>query len=337
MAIKGQDPAGFAVRAATIASAVGSGVLIIGGIENGNGTGAEEWAHFDTVISACFAARKIYVTPAAPTKSTFADGGARKAAFDTLAAADSRATLLTDTWNGIELATSAITGGAHSYDTPGVHQNPLGGRLQAANMWTQMAPDWAGDSAYEQFDTADNFMAAERYLTGDIGGLASGYSLVNPSGATMAPSKSALRDWTSQVIEISGSATSSGICSIRNNGFAHLYAAGDVLQGVMALKVSNLAGDGPPIGLRSIGGPSFYYNKVRWGSQYYTSTGQGPFAPAAEFDYIIRSRNPGTSDVIANGNSLNFDMPFTLIPGAIDCRIEIARPMGFNLTQLGLV
>lgn len=336
MAIKGQSPADFAARAATIAGAVGDGVLILGGIENGSGSAQEEWAHFETIISACSSARKIYVTPVAPTKSTFTDGGQRKAAFDMLAASDDRVTFLSNCWNGIELATSATTGGAHSYDIPGVHQNPLGARLQAQNMWQQMASDWQIGSAYEQFQLSDNFMAAESYLTGDVGGVADGYSIVNPSGAVITPSKAVLRDWTSQVLEISGTATSTGICSYRNNGFANSYAAGDILQGVMALKVSNLDEDGPPIGLRSIGGPSFYYNKVRWGSQYYASGGQGPLSPAMEIDYIVRSRNPSTSDVVGSGSSLNFDMPFTLIPGPVDCRIEMAKPMGFNLTQLGL-
>ena len=119
MAIKGQPPSGYAARASQIASTVGNGVLILGGIENGSGTAAEEWAHFNTIISECSAARKIYVTPVAPTKSTYADGGARKATFDGLAAADSRITLLSNTWNGMELATNATAGGAHSYDTPG--------------------------------------------------------------------------------------------------------------------------------------------------------------------------------------------------------------------------
>jgi len=336
MAIKGQPPSGFAARASEIANTVGDGVLILGGIENGSGTAPEEWAHFDSIISACSAARKIYVTPVAPTKSIYADGGARKVAFDALAAADNRISFLTDTWNGIELATGATAGGVHSYDTPGVHQTPLGARLQAVNMWTQMTPDWESGTAYDQFELSDNFMAAESYLTGDVGGLADGYSLVNPSGATMMPSKGVLRNWISQIVEISGTANSSSICSIRNNGFPHSFSAGDVIQGVMALKVSNLADNGPPIGLRSIGGPSFYYNKVRWGSQYYTSSGQGVLAPAMEIDYIIRSRNPSTADLIGAGASLNFDMPFSLLSGTIDCRIEIARPMGFNLTQLGL-
>ncbi|QJB69691.1 hypothetical protein [Parasphingorhabdus halotolerans] len=336
MAIKGQAPSGYAARAVAIANVVDDGILILGGIENGPGSAADEWAHFDAVISACSAARKIYITPVAPTKSTYLDGGIRKAEFDAMAAADGRVTFLSNCWAGIELATSATTTGVHSYDTPGVHQTPLGAKLQAANMWAQMAPDWKTGSAYDQFEIADNFMAAESYLTGDSGGLASGYSLVNPSGAAISPSKGVLRDWNSQVLEISGTAASTSICSIRNNGFAHNFVAGDIIQGVMALKISNLAGDGPPVGLRSIGGPSFYYNKVRWGSQYYASGAQGSLSPAADIDYIVRSRNPSTADVVSSGNGLNFDMPFSLVPGLADCRIEIARPMGFNLTQLGL-
>ena len=55
----------------------------------------------------------------------------------------------------------------------------------------------------------------------------------------------------------------------------------------------------------------------------------GPLSPAANIDYIIRSRNASTADIIGNGNSLNFDMPFSLVPGQVDCRIEIAKPMGF--------
>ena len=62
----------------------------------------------------------------------------------------------------------------------------------------QMKADWESGNAFDQFELADNFLAAESYLSGDNGGMADGYSLVNPSGATINPHKGILRDWTTR-------------------------------------------------------------------------------------------------------------------------------------------
>ena len=48
MAIKGQPPSGYAARATEIASTVADG-LVIGGIENGTGTAAED-GHILTLL-----------------------------------------------------------------------------------------------------------------------------------------------------------------------------------------------------------------------------------------------------------------------------------------------
>lgn len=356
MAIKGQNAAGYAARKATIAAAVGTGVLLIGGIQNVGGTVTEKWGSILEVIEACADTRAIFITPAAPTKDVVG-GSLDKPTFDGLASAYAAANtspskpivFLSDTWNGITLATDAVSGGPHAYDTPGVHQNPLGSALQAANMWGQMAAYWESGNAYDALAdliTAGGDYIEEVSLDGSTGGLATSWSNVNPSGATITPTKGTLLGYTSQIVTVSGSATSNGLCSLRRNSIPLVFSAGESIGGAIAIKVSNAAQDGPAVGLRSLGAHS-YFLKSGWASSSFNPTGgQGYIKEeAANFSGIVRFRPPDLAQISGGGTTLNFDLYYTLLTdaqlssagfGSLDVRIEIARPIMANWTQLGI-
>ena len=357
MAIKGQAPAGMAARKGVIASAIGSGVLIIGGIEN-DPWGA--WPYHLEVIQACIdgGCRAAFIVPAAPTKSYLANPApfeAYDAAAASWASANSSSarpiTVLSQTWNGLTLANGPTSAGPHSYDIPGVHQNPLGSALQATNMWSQMAPYYQEGDAYSALvpHIGSNALGGFTDLTGaggtGGGAIADGFSVINGSGATFTNSKGTLDGHASQVITISGSAGSNGTCSFRRNGNAIDVAPGDSIGGVVHLKVSNAAQNGPAIGLRNLS-PSTYYDKSRWGSRNYDPLAHGLLEQqAAWFEGIVRFRPVDIGQITAAQSSLNFDTYFTLLTdaqlttaglGPLDVRIEIARPMLYNWTTLGV-
>lgn len=340
----GTEPSDWVASLAEIVSSVGDGVLIIGGIQNSANTAAQDWANFETILSACSAAARIYVVPAAPTMASFTKAP-KNDDFNTLASAFCNATpnctFLSDAWtspNLVALALDASTPGPDSYD--GTHQNAVGSRKQAENMWLQMSADWTDEDAFTNYDLGDNLFAASYAMPGNTAGRADGVTIVDGSvGAILIPTKDTITyegvAYTAQALTISGIATATGNCSIRRNGFATDFDALDIFDLIFLVEISNAAGNGPPVGLRTVAAAT-YFNRIIWGGT--SVTVGGDLASAFQVGpHLVRVEQYAATEPSAGGTSLNFDFAFTLNTGvAADAKIKVARLACFNRTALGL-
>ncbi|RVT39909.1 hypothetical protein [Sphingobium algorifonticola] len=340
MGVSGQNSNGYITRKANIAAACANGALILGGIENdfaGGLTAAQSIANFEEMIAACTTAKRIYITPGAPTKSVIGNAGnaAKKTTFDAYFAAhpDPRVKFLTNCWNGITLALDAINTGPHSYDA--VHQNPLGAKLQAANIWSEIAADWAAGTAYADPALASGDLLGTAGLFAGTGGTANGYgqvatgwTLTNSTGAALAASvaDNLIGDKRGQRLVASGTASANSRIRMRHT-ITNAYVTGDRVLVIGRLRVRNAAGDGPPIGLRAIG-ISALGGATRFLTEAYAG-GQGPFAPVSQIDGIFRNF---VGLATATGGSWTLDVDFQTVTGtALDIALDIADFRTFNL------
>lgn len=344
LALSGTTPASWADRATTIGASVGSGVLIFGGIENSSESASQDWAHFQTVIEACPTARRIYICPAAPTKGSFSRG--KTSVFNSLASAycnshSNQCRFLSKIWtspNVINLAFNSTTNGPDSYD--GTHQNSIGSRKQAENIWLEMSDDWSSDDAFSNYRLTDNLFSASYAFPGDTQGRADNITIIDGSaGATLTPSKDTITyrgvSYVAQALTVSGSATAIGSCSIRRSSFPASFNARDTIDLICLVEISNSTGNGVPIGLRTLDVYT-YSDKIGLGST--TVPTLNDLSPAIRITpHVVRTQQYNVIEPASGGSSLTFDFTFTLNTGVeSDIRIKIARLACFNRTALGL-
>lgn len=339
MGVNGQRTAQYVERKAAIASAAAGGALILGGIENDLTAGiavATSIANLDEIIAACADAKRIYVTPVAPTKTVVGNPAnqAKKASFDAYFAAHTnpRVRFLPGTWNGVTLALDGTIAGAHSFD--GIHQNPLGAKVQGANMWSDMASDWPAGSAYtdpklgtsELLGSAGDFVGTGGTANG-MGQVATGWVLTNTTGAGVAASvvDGLVDGQRGQRLILSGTASANARVKLRRT-IASAFVAGDRLFGFGRVRVGNTAATGPAQGLRGLG-ISAASTQARWLAETYAGA-QGALDPAAQFSGIFRLFPAVAS---ASGGSWTIDLdiqPQTGVP--IDIAIDLAAVRAYQ-------
>lgn len=331
MGVSGQTSAQYVQRLSAITAGVGSGVMILGGIENDFAqsiTVEQSIANFEQIVAAVPDAKRIYITPVAPTKTVVVNGkGPAKAAFDAHFAAhpDPRVRFLSGTWDGITLSNPDASPGPHGYDA--VHQTPLGGKLQGFNMWRDMAADWAAGTAYDDATLGADLLGT----SGDFAGgttLATGWAITKPAGAVVTNSvfDGGLDGRRTQRTDVSGTATASLLRLRRSLSFT--FAAGARFAGLATLRLTNGAGNGPAVGVKGFG-LEVYFANARWLTASYSGT-QGAFADVTPLDGIVRTFV--SAPAASGGTTLTVDLAMNVLTGVpLDARLDVAGVRAFAL------
>lgn len=349
MGVSGQSTTQIAARASYI-QAAGLKMAVFFSFENDGA--AVAWTtmrdNYRTIIAAFVAGggKRIYVLSPGVTKTVFASStiqtrNAQLAAWieTTMHVEFPEAVAISAAvaWNNITLHNGAGGAGPDSFD--GIHPNLPGAKKLGANIWAAIAADIQEGDAYAANPYAGgagpgNLFAADFSGTGGTGSnlvagyqVGSGLALTNTTGATVAASKGTLGSEPSQIIEIYGTATANARVQLREV-CANVFAANDAFDGWGRIKVSNRAGNGPPVGLRALG-IELAGGKHTFLSQYHVNTSEGDFTEA--FEGIWRAQ----PDVMTTGAStFNTDVNIQPVTGtALDIRVEIGDVEVYNMTQ----
>lgn len=349
MGVSGQSTTQIAARASLIQAAALKMAIFFSFENDGAGvTAATMIDNYRTVIAAFVAGggKRIYVVAPGVTKTVYASATlqARNAALEDWIVNTmqgefpiARGIAASVAWAGIVMHNGAGGAGPDSFD--GIHKNPQGAEKFAANLWMVIGPECPAGDAYSANPYAGgagsgNLFPADFSGTAGTGSnlvagyqVASGLAITNTTGATVAASKGTLGGKPSQVIEIYGTATANARVQLREV-CTNAFAINDAIDGWGRVKVSNRAGNGPPVGLRALGF-EMAGGRHTFMSQFHNNTTEGDWTSAFEGIWRVQPDLQA-----AGGTSFNTDFNIqTIIGPTLDIRVEIADVEVYNMTQ----
>jgi lysophospholipase L1-like esterase len=334
--ISGETTAEIAARVQSYPSTP-STVIILMGENDANGVSlASMQANFESIFTKFSTSKIVYVMPQAFTQSISGSPFKQGRRDDlnlwlsTISNTYPNVNYISNAWDGITIYDGGV--GADSYD--GVHMNPSGAAKLGGNVATHISSDLASGTAYDAPLYDGNNLITTTSLSGvggsksnSSGDVADGWALTNGSGATVVASKGT-QDGSSQIIEITGTASSGSAIRLRDSIGALNIPIGDVVEGFANIKITATDGSSAPVGIEGFG-YELAYNKVTWLSQYYSGA-QGSFDLSGATSGVIRAY---PKEIDANISTLTVDFALQPTVGAVDIRIEVSKPTAyFGLT-----
>jgi lysophospholipase L1-like esterase len=334
--ISGETTAEIAARVQSYPSTP-SAVIILMGENDANGVSlASMQANFESIFTKFSTSKIVYVMPQAFTQSISGSPFKQGRRDDlnlwlsTISNTYPNVNYISNAWDGITIYDGGV--GADSYD--GVHMNPSGAAKLGGNVATHISSDLASGTAYDAPLYDGNNLITTTSLSGvggsksnSSGDVADGWALTNGSGATVVASKGT-QDGSSQIIEITGTASSGSAIRLRDSIGALNIPIGDVVEGFANIKITATDGSSAPVGIEGFG-YELAYNKVTWLSQYYSGA-QGSFDLSGATSGVIRAY---PKEIDANISTLTVDFALQPTVGAVDIRIEVSKPTAyFGLT-----
>lgn len=338
--VSGDTSAQIAARIATCNTHNGVYIILLGQNDGAGVTAGDQQTNFTTIFTELQDALKIYVIPFAETVSVAASSTLQTRNTTNkawLADYGGNVTLLPDSvWDGIALHDGAGGAGAQSFD--GTHPNVNGVWRLANNIATEILPEIMTGDVYDvitELGFATNLFAADFSGTGgsvgsgSTGQVATGLALTTTgtTGLTVTASKGTLDGDTSQIITITGTASTGTVQVQLRETATHTFDINDGFFIGGKIKVTASDGTSAPVGLQAVG------YEAAGGRHAYLSR----FSPNNENGalFAFEGMFVGTPEVNgAGGSSINIDLGVRFVPSAtVDVRIEVANVKVFNQTQ----
>lgn len=320
MGVSGNTTAQMAARKATIAAAVGDGVVIIGGGQNDTSgvTALDMIDNIEEVVAACEAnSATICVMPVAPTTTVLGntDLQTRKATFDAYWASRSGVTFLADTFSGMDYSSG-------SYSIDGVHETSLGAKAKADNIAVYLLALFeAGKTAYDAPYTPD-------LMPSDRKDFSTGWSLSNTTGASVAQSTGTLGGEPSKIFTISGTPSSQDTFRYRST-ITHSILTGDEFVGMLRLSATNAAQDGKPVGIKGFWF-NLFFGQIPWGTLA-ADADRGFSDALIDASFVNKIIRTASENAHVDNSVLTFDITLRLdTTQANDIRLEIAQPEAYQ-------
>lgn len=342
MAINGNDTSDIAARAGTIGGA-GLDVCFCMSFENDGAAVTAETiiANWQTTLGALSGAKRVYLIGSGVTRSVYSSSSVTERNNEVNAwMASAQETFpnvryipSSEAWTGITIHDGL--GGAGEDSIDGTHLNLQGAKKLAANLWRFIKDEFEDGNAYLASPYMNNvfpcdFTGMGGSLSSATGEVADGLTLTNTTGAMLVASKGTLDGKPSQILTLSGTASSTDRIRLRE-ACANNFAVGDSIDGWGRIKVSAADGSSPPVGMKSFGFEGGG-GRHTFMSQYHNNITEGEWS--TPFDGIFRVQ----PDIFPSGSSFFYtDLNIQPVTGAsLDIRIEIADVQLFNMTQEGV-